>query len=168
MSESAFGHGGFTGTAMWIDPELNLFVIFLSNRVHPNGKGSVNHLAGRIGTLAAAALNDEKAASVPNFQAGEVLTGIDILQRDRFEHLQGRKVGLITNHTGLNRDGERTVDLLNEAENVQLVSLFSPEHGLQASSIRRTLPTCGTKLRDCLFSACTVRLARRTSSTCET
>lgn len=54
MSEKAFGHGGFTGTALWIDPQLDLFVIFLSNRVHPDGKGSVNRLAGRIGTIAAA------------------------------------------------------------------------------------------------------------------
>ncbi|MEZ6059761.1 MAG: serine hydrolase domain-containing protein [Planctomycetaceae bacterium] len=56
MSSSAYGHGGFTGTGMWIDPELQLFVIFLSNRVHPDGKGSVNPLIGRIGTIAAAAL----------------------------------------------------------------------------------------------------------------
>lgn len=56
FSPAAFGHGGFTGTAMWMDPELQLFVIFLSNRVHPDGKGSVNALAGRIGTLAAAAI----------------------------------------------------------------------------------------------------------------
>jgi CubicO group peptidase (beta-lactamase class C family) len=57
FSKQAFGHGGFTGTALWIDPELNLFVVFLSNRVHPDGKGSVNSLAGRIGTIAAAAQN---------------------------------------------------------------------------------------------------------------
>ncbi|WP_345324058.1 serine hydrolase domain-containing protein [Novipirellula rosea] len=56
MTATAFGHGGFTGTAMWIDPELKLFVIFLSNRVHPNGKGSVNALAGEIGTIAADAV----------------------------------------------------------------------------------------------------------------
>ena len=49
----SFGHGGFTGTALWIDPETRLFVIFLSNRVHPNGKGAVNPLAGHIGTIAA-------------------------------------------------------------------------------------------------------------------
>lgn len=54
MTSTAFGHGGFTGTAIWIDPELDLFVVFLSNRVHPEGKGSVNRLAGRIGTIAAA------------------------------------------------------------------------------------------------------------------
>ena len=54
MSHAAFVHGGFTGTSIWMDPELDLYVIFLSNRVHPEGKGSVNRLAGRIGTIAAA------------------------------------------------------------------------------------------------------------------
>jgi CubicO group peptidase (beta-lactamase class C family) len=58
FSKQAFGHGGFTGTSLWIDPKLNLFVIFLSNRVHPDGKGSVNSLAGRIGTIAAAAVHE--------------------------------------------------------------------------------------------------------------
>lgn len=56
LSDRAIGHGGFTGTALWIDPGQQLYVIFLSNRVHPDGKGSVNALAGRIATLAAAAL----------------------------------------------------------------------------------------------------------------
>lgn len=53
MTDSAFGHGGFTGTVLWIDPQLELFVIFLSNRLHPDGRGSVNRLAGQIATLAA-------------------------------------------------------------------------------------------------------------------
>lgn len=57
FSKHAFGHGGFTGTSFWIDPQQQLFVIFLSNRVHPDGKGSVNAIAGRIGTVAAAAIN---------------------------------------------------------------------------------------------------------------
>ncbi len=56
MSDTAFGHGGFTGTGMWIDPCRDLFVVFLSNRVHPDGKGLVNPLIGRIGTIAVAAL----------------------------------------------------------------------------------------------------------------
>lgn len=56
FSASAFGHGGFTGTTFWIDPQQELFVIFLSNRVHPDGKGSVNPLSGRISTVAAAAI----------------------------------------------------------------------------------------------------------------
>jgi len=56
MSWAAFGHGGFTGTGIWIDPEKDLFVIFLSNRVHPNGKGLVNPLIGRIGGIAVESL----------------------------------------------------------------------------------------------------------------
>ena len=56
FSRQAFGHGGFTGTALWIDPKLQMYVIFLSNRVHPDGKGSVNTIAGRVGTIAAAAI----------------------------------------------------------------------------------------------------------------
>src|SRR5206468_2055546 len=54
MSDAAFGHGGFTGTSMWIDPQMNLYVIFLGDRLHPDGKGEVNDLAGRIGTMACA------------------------------------------------------------------------------------------------------------------
>lgn len=48
LGKSAFGHGGFTGTVLWIDPERDLFVVFLSNRVHPDGSGSVNQLAGQL------------------------------------------------------------------------------------------------------------------------
>ena len=136
MSDAAFGHGGFTGTAMWIDPQLDLFVIFLSNRVHPDGNGSVNDLAGRIGTVAAAALRGSR-----NWQGGEasgesevgdrkVLCGIDVLQRERFETLRHRHVGLITNHTGTNREGSSTCQLLHEASEVDLRALFSPEHGI--------------------------------------
>ena len=63
MSPAAFGHGGFTGTGLWINPELDLFVVFLSNRVHPDGKGLVNPLIGRIGTIAAAVI--EKPPVIP-------------------------------------------------------------------------------------------------------
>ncbi|MDB5354861.1 MAG: hypothetical protein JWN24_1314 [Phycisphaerales bacterium] len=60
----------------------------------------------------------------------EVLCGIDILKRDNFKELAGRKVGLITNHSGRDRDGNRTADLLASAKDVKLVKLFSPEHGI--------------------------------------
>ena len=56
LTNRAFGHGGFTGTSLWIDPELDLFVIFLSTRLHPDGKGEVNSLAGRIANIAAASI----------------------------------------------------------------------------------------------------------------
>ena len=123
FSSSAFGHGGFTGTALWIDPQLELIVIFLSNRLHPDGRGSVNRLAGRIGSVAADAITDRPKPTV--------LTGIDVLQRDEFQLLAGRRVGLITNQTGINRDGVTSIRLFAEAKDVDLVALFSPEHGLQ-------------------------------------
>ncbi|MCA9235093.1 MAG: DUF1343 domain-containing protein [Planctomycetales bacterium] len=136
FSSRAFGHGGFTGTALWIDPDLDLFVIFLSNRVHPDGSGSVNDLAGRIGAVAAAAIvGENRQADAADGDESEtnqtpVLTGIDVLQRDGFRALAGKRVGLITNHTGLNRDGASTIELLHAAPDVELVAIFSPEHGI--------------------------------------
>lgn len=55
LSDTAFGHGGFTGTVLWIDPDRDFFFIFLSNRVHPDGSGSVNQLAGAIVNVVAGA-----------------------------------------------------------------------------------------------------------------
>jgi uncharacterized protein YbbC (DUF1343 family) len=65
-----------------------------------------------------------------NVRGADVLCGIDVLKRDGFKQLAGRKLALITNHTGRDREGNRIVDLLHEAKNVELVRLFSPEHGL--------------------------------------
>src|SRR5690606_34881379 len=129
-------HGGFTGTAMWIDPELDLYVIFLSSRLHPDGKGTVNPLAGKIGTVAATALaqrdsrqgRSRRGAGIPR-NVSPVLTGIDVLKRDGFTSLKGSKVGLITNHTGLSREHETTAELIASGDDVELVALFSPEHG---------------------------------------
>jgi uncharacterized protein YbbC (DUF1343 family)/CubicO group peptidase (beta-lactamase class C family) len=131
MSDSAIGHGGFTGNGLWIDPELNLFVIFLSTRLHPDGQGNVNPLIGRIGSIAAAAIRDSGASSVVSNQISNVQLGVDALRREDFGTLAGRKIGLITNHTGLDSSGKRTIDLLHEAKNFDLVAIFSPEHGLQ-------------------------------------
>src|SRR5205085_4562437 len=60
-----------------------------------------------------------------------VLTGLDVLSRDGFKGLEGRRVGLITNHTGRDREGRSTIDQLAAATNLKLVALFSPEHGLR-------------------------------------
>ena len=69
----------------------------------------------------------------------QVLAGIDVLERDRFERLAGSRVGLITNHTGTNLRGVSTVELLNAAENVNLVALFSPEHGFAGKLDQSTI-----------------------------
>ncbi len=126
LSPNAFGHGGFTGTVLWIDPELDLFYIFLSNRVHPSGKGSVNHLAGQILNVVASSI----VGDTPHVTR-EVKTGIDVLESQEFRSLADQRVGLITNHTGRSTDGRSTAEILNAAPNVSLSALFSPEHGFE-------------------------------------
>jgi uncharacterized protein YbbC (DUF1343 family) len=130
---TSFGHTGFTGTSIWIDPQSRMAVIFLSNRVHPDGKGNVTRLRGQVATLAAGAIRSQESGA-RNQESGKptpVRTGIDVLKRDGFRQLKGRRVGLVTNHTGVDRDGQSTIDLLHKAEGVTLVALFSPEHGIR-------------------------------------
>jgi uncharacterized protein YbbC (DUF1343 family) len=62
--------------------------------------------------------------------AGPVKSGIDVLAEHGFRELQGRRVGLITNHSGLDAAGRRTIDRIAEAPGVRLLAIFSPEHGL--------------------------------------
>jgi uncharacterized protein YbbC (DUF1343 family) len=120
---STFGHTGFTGTMFWMDPASRSFVVVLTNSVHPDGKGNVIMLRRYVSTAVAEALLGP--APVPS-----VLTGIDVLKRDNFKQLQGRHIAIVTNHTGIDRDGNRTIDLLANAPGVRVVRLFSPEHGL--------------------------------------
>jgi uncharacterized protein YbbC (DUF1343 family) len=125
----SFGHTGFTGTSLWIDPASGMFVVFLSNRVHPEGKGDVTQLRGRVATVAASALTAlPPLASLPTF------AGIDVLRADGFALLKGKRIGLVTNHTGRARDGATTIDLLHNStasNGHTLVALFSPEHGIR-------------------------------------
>ena len=139
LTEAAFGHGGFTGTALWIDPGLDLYVIFLSNRVHPDGKGLVNPLIARIASCAAGAIV-APASTVAPASARPVLTGIDVLVRDNFRQLAGKRVAVITNHTGLDRDRRRTAALLAKAEGVTLVAIFGPEHGATGTYDQANVP----------------------------
>ncbi len=150
---------GFTGTSMWIDPASDSFVIFLSNRVHPDGKGEVGPLRGRVASIVASSIMDstvtrareESAQAAAELLAGvarlnsnsaraagnetaadaQVLTGIDVLERDGFKQLAGLRVGLVTNQTGRDRAGRSTIDVLFKAPGVKLSALFSPEHGIR-------------------------------------
>jgi uncharacterized protein YbbC (DUF1343 family)/CubicO group peptidase (beta-lactamase class C family) len=119
---ATFGHTGFTGTSVWIDPAAHSFLIFFANRVHPDGKGDVAALRRTLGTLAAEAIGRDH---------GAVLNGIDVLVREDFARLRGMRVGLITNQSGRDREGRATIDLLFAAKDVKLVALFSPEHGIR-------------------------------------
>ena len=69
----SFGHTGFTGTSIWIDPATRAFVVFMSNRVHPDGKGDVTPLRARVATIAASALTDAPAEAA----RGRLMTGRD-------------------------------------------------------------------------------------------
>ena len=148
---SSYGHTGFTGTSMWLDPATKSYVIFLSNRVHPDGKGDVTALRGKVATIAAAALMTAADVASRNvggrgFQPGSnapdrsperlalhapTQTGIDVLAAENFARLKGRRVGLLTNQTGRAATGESTIDLLARAPGMTLVALFSPEHGIR-------------------------------------
>ncbi|HEY0811534.1 MAG TPA: DUF1343 domain-containing protein, partial [Longimicrobiales bacterium] len=63
----------------------------------------------------------------------EVRPGIDVLVAGDMMALRGRRVGLITNHTGKTRSGESTIDVLHRDERIRLVSLFAPEHGIRGA-----------------------------------
>jgi uncharacterized protein YbbC (DUF1343 family)/CubicO group peptidase (beta-lactamase class C family) len=144
----SFGHTGFTGTSLWIDPTTGMYVVFLSNRVHPDGKGDVTPLRARVATIAASSISDVSADTritslwtgrdfgpsgtpPPPPRSAAVLSGIDVLRAGGFELLKGKRVGLLTNHTGRARDGMTTIDLLHQAKGFTLVRLFSPEHGIR-------------------------------------
>ena len=137
----SFGHTGFTGTSLWMDPASRTIVILLTNRVHPDGKGDVGRLRSLVASIAAAAVDEDVrpaaralAVKVP-VAAREVLAGIDVLVAENFKPIAGKKVGLVTNVSGRARDGRSTVEVLASAEakkaGVELAILFSPEHGLR-------------------------------------
>ena len=133
----SFGHTGFTGTSIWLDPASRTFVVFLSNRVHPDGGGRVVALRGRVATLAAAAVMDRAVGQMPprtDQRGPRVDTGIDMLRAEQFARLRGARVALLTNRSGLARDGARTIDLLQAAPDVEVAVLLSPEHGLGADA----------------------------------
>jgi uncharacterized protein YbbC (DUF1343 family) len=70
---------------------------------------------------------------------GQIISGIDVLKKNEFAILQGRKIGLITNQTGVSRDGRRSIDVLFEAANLRLIAIFSPEHGIRGVEDRDTI-----------------------------
>jgi uncharacterized protein YbbC (DUF1343 family)/CubicO group peptidase (beta-lactamase class C family) len=137
---TSFGHTGWTGGFLWIDPASRSFFIFLSNRVHPDGKGSVVALQRRLGNAVAESLQLNGTKQTPRIRfpigGNDAQNGIDVLASTRYEPLQGMRIGLITNQTGIDRAGNPTIDLLRSAPGVQLVALFSPEHGIRGNEDR--------------------------------
>jgi len=145
----SFGHTGFTGTSLWIDPTTKTYIILLTNAVHPRGQGSAISLRAKIATAVAAAIpltvseqealrwktitGYNEAMTAEHHLAGRngsVLTGIDVLESGGFAPLQGKRIGLLSNQTGMDSAGRRTIDVLAHAPGVQLNAIFTPEHGV--------------------------------------
>ena len=154
----SFGHTGFTGTSLWLDPHTKSYVIFLSNRVHPDGKGDVTALRGKVATIAAAALYEpadleslpadawrsafsaedrahpDRAGMPDPGETAPTLAGIDVLEAEQFVRLRGKRIGLLTNQTGRTRSGRSTIDAFFTSSELKLVALFSPEHGIRGEA----------------------------------
>ena len=144
------GHTGFTGTAVWLDPPSGVYLILLTNRVHPDGGGAdrIRELRVRVTAAVGAALftppppaagSGSTAADAP--EPGErpapppaapvkVRTGLDAVVEEKFSAFAGRSVALVTNQTGIDAAGRRAIDLFAGAPRVRLVAVFSPEHGI--------------------------------------
>jgi uncharacterized protein YbbC (DUF1343 family) len=148
-----YGHTGFTGTSMWIDPTTRTYIILLTNAVHPRGKGNAIALRSKVATAVAAALpltasekeglrwesitgynEAQSAARRMSTRNGSVKNGIDVLEEHGFDVLQvagsKKKIGLVTNQTGVDLEGRRAIDVLAGAAGVSLDAIFSPEHGV--------------------------------------
>ncbi len=149
----SFGHTGYTGTSLWVDPYTNTYVILLTNSVLPRQGPAIISLRSRVATAVAALLKldvtsadrerqlaitgyNEAATASRRLAArnGHVLTGIDVLEQDNFASLkQGKEqmtIGLLTNNTGVDGQGKRTIDVLAAAPGVKLAAIFAPEHGI--------------------------------------
>ncbi len=118
----SYGHTGFTGTSIWIDPYSETYVILLTNSVHPRRRPAISSLRARVATISAASLGIEaQGISISGYNetltgAGihrevdrnaSVLTGLDTLEEQNFAIFKGKNIGLITNQTGLDLAGKR-------------------------------------------------------------
>ncbi len=120
----SFGHTGFTGTSFWIDPASQTYVILLTNSIHPQRRPSITSLRSEVATVAA------RSVGYGAPQGAGTRTGLDVLEGDGFRIFQGKRIGLITNQTGVDRTGRRNVDVM-KAAGINVVALFSPEHGIE-------------------------------------
>jgi uncharacterized protein YbbC (DUF1343 family)/CubicO group peptidase (beta-lactamase class C family) len=150
----SFGHTGFTGTSLWIDPVTDTYIILLTNAVHPRGQGSVISLRSRVANAVVMSLNltvSERAkfrlARITGYnesmmgdrrlrtRSGNVKAGIDVLEDHAFRELHPNpehpmRIGLVTNQTAFDAHGIRTADVLAHVPGIRLAAIFSPEHGV--------------------------------------
>ena len=139
LTAATLSHLGYTGTALWIDPPSRTYVIVLTNRVRSGARGDAGPLRRAVMTQVAEQLTPPPALTQasPSAPAGVVLPGVDTLASQHFAPLRGRRVGLITNHTGVDLAGRRSLDVLRQVPTLTLAALFSPEHGLGGTANER-------------------------------
>ncbi len=118
---TGYGHTGFTGTSIWVDPGTSTYIIVMSNSVHPYRRPAVVSLRGRVASVV--------AAHLPSASVTPTRTGLEVAAARQFSDFSGQRIGLITNHTGVLPDGRRNIDVML-ASGVKLASLFAPEHGI--------------------------------------
>jgi uncharacterized protein YbbC (DUF1343 family)/CubicO group peptidase (beta-lactamase class C family) len=147
LSARAIGHSGFTGTSLWIDPESGLVVTCLSSRLYPDGDGTANRLWGRVvDTIQQNVVVpydlivhgktpefDERQNRRREYLEGRPGNGIDRLLAEQCRPVAGRRVGLLTHGAGKTLDGRRSIDALVASKQLEVVRLFSPEHGLESA-----------------------------------
>ncbi|MGA3127275.1 MAG: exo-beta-N-acetylmuramidase NamZ domain-containing protein [Candidatus Korobacteraceae bacterium] len=152
----SFGHTGFTGTSIWIDPVTNSYLIVLTNAVHPHGANTsaMVSLRARIASAVAQELgltvteaqklrlaritgyNEAmSAARLVTARNGSVRNGIDVLESHGFAELREGsaakiRIAIVTNQTGVDEHGSRTIDVLAKAHGIEVAAIFSPEHGV--------------------------------------
>lgn len=154
LPPGSYGHTGFTGTSMWIDPSTGTFVLLLTNAVHnPGHSRVVIPLRRALSDAVAAAIVPGPAGEMTPSGTGEesfVQTGLEVLERENFKRLEGKKVGVVCNATSVDREGRHLVDLLLKNKSVNVVALFGPEHGIRGEhdeTIGNSLdPTTGLKV----------------------
>ncbi len=122
----SFGHTGFTGTSIWLDPSSRTYVVLLTNSVHPHQRKAITPLRGQVATIVAESVGYHATR-----------TGLDVLEQNDFKIFQGKRIGLITNQTGVDRLGRRNVDVM-KAAGVDIVALFLPNTASRALRTART------------------------------
>jgi uncharacterized protein YbbC (DUF1343 family)/CubicO group peptidase (beta-lactamase class C family) len=135
FSPRSFGHTGFTGTSIWLDPEKGIYVILLTNRVNPT-RANMKHEALRraVADMVQQAVRDAPVIEwQPNPPARSVGPGADRLLGEYGELLRGKRIALVSNHSGRLTNGQHLADVLHGIYDGKLVALFGMEYDIRSN-----------------------------------